>query len=134
MYHIFYNILSAFTYTCACACVRIHTYIRVNAATFNETIRFNSITHRKIRPMQQFPRYTSALFRVASHRVASIQFRQFVSALTNVSTTMCRFNTVVVSFLPSFTITSSLYIFITLQNYIHQSLFIYISITRFQMW
>lgn len=61
----------------------IHTYIRVNAATFNETIRFNSITHGKITSNATIP---SIYKRIVSRRVASRRFDSIsivnISALT----------------------------------------------------
>lgn len=111
----------------------IHTYIRVNAATFNETIRFNSITHGKITSNATIP---SIYKRIVSRRVASRRFDSI--SIVNISALTRRI--VERQFVPVqhrwyafspfvYYITSSLYIFfITLQNYIHQSLFFFLFI------
>lgn len=108
----------------------IHTYIRVNVATFNETIRFNSITHGKITSNATIP---SIYKRIVSRRVASRRFDSIsivnISALTKriVERRICVGSTPVVRLfsLRLLYYFVSIHFFITLQNYIHQSLFFF---------
>lgn len=107
----------------------IHTYIRVNAATFNETIRFNSITHGKITSNATIP---SIYKRIVSRRVASRRFDSI--SIVNISALTKRI--VERQFVPVqhrwyafspfvYYITSSLYIFLLLYKTIYTKAFFF---------